>query len=56
MNTRWVLVVGPFSLCVIHNEGLCSENINRLLGPLIIVKVIKTLYPCLLDYSDYYTN
>jgi hypothetical protein len=34
-NPRWAHVVGysPFSLCVIHKEGLCpsSGDINRLI-------------------------
>jgi hypothetical protein len=34
-NPRWARVVGyrPFSLCVIHKEGLCSSSgdINRLM-------------------------
>jgi hypothetical protein len=34
-NRHWASVVGygPFSLCVIHKEGLCpsSEDINRLI-------------------------
>jgi hypothetical protein len=33
-NPHWARVVyGPFSLCVIHKEGLCpsSEDINRLI-------------------------
>jgi hypothetical protein len=49
-NPHWVRVVGygPFSLCVIHKEGLCpsSGDINRLMmmNKLFIGLIINTTY------------
>jgi hypothetical protein len=44
-NPHWARVVGygPFSLCVIHNEGLCpiSGDINRLMI-LMIITILNT--------------
>jgi hypothetical protein len=41
-NPHWarVVVYGPFSLCVIHKEGLCasSGDINRLM---MILKILN---------------
>jgi hypothetical protein len=42
-NPHWARVVGygPFAVCVIHTEGLCSssEGINRLM--MMIIKCIR---------------
>jgi hypothetical protein len=42
-NPHWARVVGPFSLCVIHKEGLCptSGDINRLM--MIYCQLLFTL-------------
>jgi hypothetical protein len=44
-NPRWarVVVYDPFSLCVIHKEGLCpsSGDINRLMMMIVAVDDIK---------------
>jgi hypothetical protein len=47
-NLRWVrmMAYGPFSLCVIHEEGLCpsSGDINRLITMMMIFRfVIKVM-------------
>jgi hypothetical protein len=41
-NPHWVVGYGPFSLCVIHKEGLCpsSGDINRLM-----MMVLRMLFP-----------
>jgi hypothetical protein len=46
-NPHWARVVGygPFSLCLIHKEGLCpsSGDINRLMMNINRVQIIKLL-------------
>jgi hypothetical protein len=50
-NPLWARVVGygPFSLCVIHKEGLCpsSGDINRL----IMMMTMKLCQPLLLSMT-----
>jgi hypothetical protein len=42
INRHWarVVVYGPFSLCVLHKEGLCpsSGDINRVIIIIIIIR------------------
>jgi hypothetical protein len=44
-NPHWARVVGygPFSLCVIHKEGLCpsSGDLNRLMMMMMIIFLFK---------------
>jgi hypothetical protein len=44
-NPHWACVVGygPFSLCVIHREGLCpnSGDINRLMMMMMMMMMMK---------------